>query len=251
MDAYQADGSLKAKLRRRFVRFAARRPARAPGQPMVSFAFDDVPASATETGARILEDRGLKGTFYVAAGLAETDAVVGHIAGAEAFQRLAKAGHEIGCHTYSHRDCGQASADDAVADVQKNAETLAAWGLPPAQSFAYPFGDVAPGPKRALAKRFALMRALHHGLVEAGSDLNQAPAVGVEGPGGEALAMTWLGRAKQRRAWLILATHDVDDEPTPWGCTPGALARIADAALAAGFEVVTVWEGARRVGARP
>src|SRR5580658_4463421 len=220
MDAYQADGSLQAKLRRRLVRFAARRPARAPGRPMISFAFDDVPVTATETGARILEERGLKGTFYVAAGLAETDSAVGRIAGAQAFQRLAAAGHEIGCHTYSHRDCGQAAAHDAVADVQKNAEALAAWGLPPAQSFAYPFGDVALGPKRALAKRFALMRALHHGLVEAGSDLNQAPAVGVEGPGGEALAMTWLGRAARRRAWLILATHDVDETPTPWGCTP-------------------------------
>ena len=76
-------------------------------------------------------------------------------------RRLADAGHEIGCHTYSHLDCGQAAACDAVEDVARNAETLAAWGVGRPTTFAYPFGDVAPATKRAMAPRFALMRALH------------------------------------------------------------------------------------------
>ena len=57
---YHADASWRGKLRRRTVRLAARRPARAPRGPMISFAFDDVPASAAETGAAILERRGLQ-----------------------------------------------------------------------------------------------------------------------------------------------------------------------------------------------
>ena len=44
---------------------------------MISFGFDDVPASAAEIGAAILEKRGLKGTYFVAAALAGTDAVTG------------------------------------------------------------------------------------------------------------------------------------------------------------------------------
>ena len=36
------------------------------GRPMVTFTFDDVPASACERGARILEQHGARGTFYVA-----------------------------------------------------------------------------------------------------------------------------------------------------------------------------------------
>jgi peptidoglycan/xylan/chitin deacetylase (PgdA/CDA1 family) len=248
MEAYQADSSWRAKIRRRAVRFSSRRPARAPAGPMLSFAFDDVPASATEAGAQILERRGLRGTYYIAAALAACEAVTGPMAEPVAVQRLAEAGHEIGCHTYSHLDCGQAAPADAVEDVALNARTLEAWGLPRPTTFAYPFGDVAPATKRALAGRFELMRALHPGLVTAGADLNQAPAVGVEGPGGEALALRWLQRAAHRKAWLILCTHDVADAPSAWGCTPATLARLADAAIDAGFEVVTVAEGARRVG---
>ena len=247
-DVYHADRSWRAKFRRRAVGRASRRPARAPARPMLSFAFDDVPATAADTGAAILDARGLKATFYVAAALEATDAVTGPMADIAAVQRLAAAGHEIGCHTYSHLDCGQAAACDAVEDVARNAETLIGWGLPRPTTFAYPFGDVAPATKQALAARFTLMRALHHGVVTAGADLNQAPAVGVEGPDGEALAMRWLERAASRNAWLILCTHDVAEAPSPFGCTPGALARLADAALAEGFEVVTVAEGAARVG---
>ena len=246
-DAYHADTSWRAKLRRRTVRLASRRPARAPRRPMLSFAFDDVPASAAETGAKILEQRGLRGSYYVAAALAGTDAPTGRMACADAVRRLAEAGHEIGCHTYSHLDCGQATAHDAVEDVARNGETLTAWGLPRPTTFAYPYGDVAPATKRALAGRFDLMRALHQGLITAGADLNQAPSVGVEGPDGEALALRWLDRLAERPAWLILTTHDVAEAPSPWGCTPASLERLLDAALADGIDVVTVAEGVARV----
>jgi peptidoglycan/xylan/chitin deacetylase (PgdA/CDA1 family) len=249
-EAYHADRSWRARVRRRTVRLTNRRPARAPAGPMISFTFDDVPASATETGAAILERQGLRGAFYVAAALAGTSAPNGQIADAGAVQRLAAAGHEVGCHTYSHLDCGQAAAADAIEDVARNADTLIGWGLPRPSTFAYPFGDVAPATKRALAARFTLLRALHPGLIEQGSDLNQAPAVCVEGPGGEAHALLWLHRAARRKAWLILCTHDVADDPSPWGCTPATLERLSKTAVDAGFDVVTVAEGARRLRER-
>jgi peptidoglycan/xylan/chitin deacetylase (PgdA/CDA1 family) len=248
VEAYQADSSWRAKIRRRTVRLAARRPAAAPPGPMVSFVFDDAPATAVDTGAAILERHGLRGSFYIAAALAGTDAAVGRMAEPEAVRRLAETGHEIGCHTFSHLDCGQAAPCDAVEDVARNTEALSAWGVGRPATFAYPFGDVAPATKRALAGRFALLRALHPGLIGAGADLNQAPAVPVEGPGGEALGLAWLRRAVQRQAWVILCTHDVADDPSPWGCTPATLERLVTAALELGLEAVTVAEGARRVG---
>jgi peptidoglycan/xylan/chitin deacetylase (PgdA/CDA1 family) len=247
---YHPDRTLKGKLRRRLVRLAHRRPVQAGlNRPMISFSFDDAPASAADAGANILEARGHRGTYYISAALAGHSGPMGRYANAEEISRLAKAGHEIACHTYSHLDCGQAGGVEATDDAALNAEVLAAWGAPPISSFAYPYGDVSGPAKLALAGRFSTLRALHHGLIETGSDLNQAPAVGVEGPDGEGTAMRWMMRAAARKAWLILYTHDVAEAPSEWGCTPAALERLVDAAEKLGFDVVTVAEGAGRIGA--
>jgi hypothetical protein len=86
-------------------------------------------------------------------------------------------------------------------------------------------------------------------LIEKGADLNQLPAVGIEGPDGEETARHWLRKAKAANAWLILFTHDVVDTPSEFGCTPATLERIAAQVVLDGFDVVTVAEGARRMGA--
>ncbi|MCY1648427.1 oligosaccharide deacetylase HfsH [Caulobacter sp. SL161] len=249
VDAYEPDRSLKGKLRRRLIRLAHRRPAKvALERPMVSFSFDDAPATACEAGAGALEARGLRGTYYFAAGLTGRDGPMGRYATGEDARRLHEAGHEIACHTYSHLDCGQSSRTETLADVDRNAESLAAWGAGDPVSFAYPYGDVAAPAKTALSGRFKTLRALHHGLITDGVDLNQTPAVGIEGEDGEVVAKAWLDKAKARKAWLILYTHDVAEQPSQWGCTTEALERLIDRALADGFDVVTVAEGSRRIG---
>ncbi|HEY5411263.1 MAG TPA: polysaccharide deacetylase family protein [Caulobacteraceae bacterium] len=245
-----ADRSWKGKLRRRIARLEARRaaPGSPPG-PMVSFSFDDVPESAAGAGAEILERRGAKGTYFIAMGLAGQDGPMGRNIDAAEIRRLSGAGHEIGCHTYSHLSCGQAPPGLTTGDVERNRKALEALGVPDPVSFAYPYGEVSSRAKTALGGRYGLLRALHHGLIRKGCDLNQAPAVGIEGPGGEAVARRWLHRALTERAWLILYSHDVRPDPSPYGCTPETLARLVDEALEGGAEVVTVAEGCRRIGA--
>jgi peptidoglycan/xylan/chitin deacetylase (PgdA/CDA1 family) len=174
---------------------------------------------------------------------------MGRYADAAQVRALAAAGHEIADHTFSHLDCGQASLSQVSAEEDRNVAALTEWTGTPPVSFAYPYGDVASPAKRALAGRFSTLRALHHGVIADGTDLNQAPAVGVEGADGEAVARRWLAEAKTRKAWLILYTHDVADDPSPWGCTPKALATLIDEALAAGFEIDTVAAVARRLTA--
>jgi len=78
--------------------------------------------------------------------------------------------------------------------------------------------------------------------VHDGSDLNQLPAVGVEGEDGEANARRWIDRAVAENAWLILFTHDGRESPSAWGCTPGALDRLAAHARDAGCDIRTVGE---------
>lgn len=248
-EAYSADRSLKGKLTRRFARLTHRRPLPiTPTRPMISFSFDDAPLTAATAGAEILESRGVHGTYYVSASLAGSDTASGICAARDDYLRLAAMGHEIACHTYSHLDCGRATADEAAADVGRNLAVLAQWGLPLVDSFAYPYGDVSPGPKAAMAHCYSSLRGLHHGVIRQGCDMNQAPAVGIEGDEGEAAAWRWLREAEAKPAWLILFTHDVQSAPSPFGCTPKALSALADAAIGAGFEVLTVGAAARKLG---
>src|SRR5580704_13419128 len=70
--------------------------------PLVSFTFDDVPASAYTSGAAILEQHGMRGTFYIAAGtLGDMDSDW-RVIDREQVRALHARGHEIGCHTFSH-----------------------------------------------------------------------------------------------------------------------------------------------------
>lgn len=247
MEAYSADRSLRGKLRRRYTRLAYRKPLTlALDRPMLTFSFDDVPATAALSGAQVLEAAGLRGTFYICAGLEDGEGPMGRYGSSEDARRLAAAGHEVACHTYSHLDCGQADHATIAADVERNGAALAERGAPAPVSFAYPYGDVSFSAKRALGERFKTLRTVQAGLVESGADANQLPAVGIEGADGEARARVWMARAAQRKAWLILYTHDVAEAPSAWGCTPDALARLA--AEAGGFDVVTMAQGAARAG---
>jgi peptidoglycan/xylan/chitin deacetylase (PgdA/CDA1 family) len=245
-----ADSSLRGKLRRRRARLWRSRPLRvAPPVPIVSFTFDDIAESAAEAGAAALEARGVRGAFYISAALCGREGPMGRYADAEAVRRLAHAGHEIGCHTYTHLECGPADPDRLAREVEINAASLTELCGAPPETFAYPLGDVSCSAKRELAPRFRLMRALHPGLVSRGSDLDQAPSVPVDGPDGEARAALWIERAARRRSWLILCLHDVADRPSPWGCTPETLARLIDRAQQTGCEILPVARALDRIAA--
>ena len=244
MAAYEPDRSLRGKLRRRLALHHARRPApAAPPRGLVSFSFDDVPASAADAGAAVLERAGIRGSFFVATGLCGAEGHMGRFADAQDVSRLVAAGHEVGCHTARHVDLARISAAQMEAELDGNRDALAALGAAP-ETFAYPYGEVGFAAKRIAGRRFTLARTVQAGLVRRGSDLAQAPAVGIEGPEGEAVARRWMARAAAERAWLILFTHDVRPEPSPWGCTAEALERLVAEARALALQPVTVAEGA-------
>ncbi|ESQ83935.1 hypothetical protein AEAC466_11440 [Asticcacaulis sp. AC466] len=243
---YTADRSLYGKLRRRLARVVHARPAQLNlTRPLLTVSFDDAPSSAADTGAAILERHGARGTWFISAGLMGHDNHLGTMAGTDEIRALAAAGHEIACHTHNHIDCGKGSSPQITSDLDLNAAAFRREGFPEAVTFAYPYGDVSPQAKAILKERFTASRALHHGLITTGTDLNQAPAVGIEGADGEDVARTWLQRTAEQTAWLVLYTHDVRDTPSSWGCTPAVLDRLVTEAVEMGFDIVTFAEGAR------
>jgi hypothetical protein len=49
------------------------------------------------------------------------------------------------------------------------------------------------------------------------------------------------------RGWLVLYTHDVDDSPSAYGCTPGLLQAAVEAAVESGAELLTLDAGLARI----
>ena len=51
-----------------------------------------------------------------------------------------------------------------------------------------------------------------------------------------------------RKAWVIFYTHDIAEEPSPYGCTPRVFRELVDRARTFDCDIVTVAEGVKRIG---
>jgi len=220
-------------------------------QPLVSFTFDDIPDSAATAGARILEAYGARGTFYVSAGLLGRSHGPWRFVAEDALPRLVEAGHEIGCHTFSHPDVQRVSLAELADELDANAARLAAIDprIAP-ENFAYPYGGTGVAQKAAVARRFRSGRGTRHGLNHGRIDVAQLRAVSLYDHALTAAGLrSLITETVRRRAWLIFYTHDVADPPSGQGTSPALLAAALRDSIAAGCRVAPVRE-ALRLGTR-
>jgi peptidoglycan/xylan/chitin deacetylase (PgdA/CDA1 family) len=233
---------LREKLHQLHSRVSHRRPVSlALTRGIISFSFDDFPASAWRRGGAVLEANGVRGTYYVSMGLEgrpwhgdagfSRDDVAAVVAG----------GHELGCHTFSHRPCWQLSAAALDEDLDRNARHCRfALGEQPFASFAYPYGLASAAAKRLVGARFAAVRHIRKGINTGTVDLAELRAneISADTP---APALTRLvDRCRDRNGWLLMFTHDVSETPSPWGCTPALFADLVERAVASGCSVLPV-----------
>jgi peptidoglycan/xylan/chitin deacetylase (PgdA/CDA1 family) len=211
-------------------------------EPTVSFTFDDFPASAVSEALPILEACGMVATWYAASDLLGGPSAVGTIAGADRLRELHAAGHEIGDHTRRHLDARRVASDAYGRDIDENRRALAALvpGLA-VRSFAYPFGSVTVGAKRAAQARATTCRSTRAGIARGSVDLALLPANALyENATSLAAARDVIGRVREAGGWAIFYTHDVTEAPSPWGCTPASFSAITAAVARAGLRVRTV-----------
>lgn len=227
-------------------------------RPLVSFTFDDIPASAARNGGAVLDAHGIKGTFYVAAGLIGTRDEFWDLADTEDIRRLHTAGHEIGCHTRDHRKVDELSAHELAAQCDANLAALSAiCGDAAAQpftleNFAYPFGRQSLARKLQLQRRFTSCRSVYEGVNAGRIDLAMLRVTELYDrtltP--DKLAQT-LDTAAARNGWVIFYTHDVTDAPSWIGASPALMDSVVVAAKARGFDCVPVRQALARIGVPP
>lgn len=239
--AYAPSRDLISKVRRRLTAERAARPVRfAFEQPIFSVTFDDFPASAADAGARILERHGARGTYYASSKMANVDGPCGPGFAPSDIARLARTGHEVGCHSATHADCARRDIFSSLEDLARNRDALMAMGAPAPRTHAYPYGETSSELKDNLPPRLMSARGILPGLNSGPGDLAQLRAFPLFGDGGIARVMDALKQGAKRNAWVIGFTHDIADKPSPWGATAAELDLLLREAHKLGYVVLPV-----------
>ena len=186
----------------------------------VTLTFDDARPSQVDAGVPLLDEFGVKATFFVLPD--------GLRARTEAWKRAAAAGHEIANHSMTHPCSGnfpwaRERALENFTLARMRAELLSAnaavqeqIGILPT-TFAYPCGQKFTGKGRTLQSYVPLVAELFTAgrgwLDEAPNDpriCDLAQVLGVEADNkGFDRIRPLLEQAVERGAWLVLAGHDV------------------------------------------
>lgn len=243
--------ALQARISNRLSRHLCTAPFRLRNKgPMVSFTFDDTPRSAAAVGVPILDAYGARATFYVAGGL--VDKWSGHWDGisADEIVKLHRQGHEIACHTFSHTPTTDLDSTALANEIGDNRRYLLA--LDPSiriENFAYPYGLGSVLRKGQLRKTFRSSRGIVPGVNSAVVDLQfllAAPLINRDIDRDEVDRL--FNEAVEKNGWLIFYSHDVADEPSPYGCSPTLLRHALDAAVRRNVEILSVAEALRAAG---
>jgi len=218
--------------------------------PIVSFTFDDAPVTAFREGRGILKQFGARATYYVSLGLLDAETEVGKIASVGDLARAVDEGGELGCHTFDHLDAWHTSSATFMASVARNGQALHRM-LPSARftTFAYPKSGAKLSLKLALGITFMCCRGGGQATNADSADLNLLKACFVDRRTGidTEFIRTLVDYNADRRGWLILATHDVAADPSPYGCTPEFLETIAQYASRSGALLLPVGEACARL----
>lgn len=236
--------------RRKFDQWVARLSGRHvvtySGAPVVSISFDDYPKSALDIGGEILAEAGVRATYFASFGLADTDSAVGPIGSAADLASCVARGHELGCHTYEHLDCGIARKRQIIASLAYNQYMATAHGAPQMRQFAYPWGGVNAATKRAVMEHYQSARTVRQGINVGRIDLGLLKAVPLYSRC-MAASRDYLDALHSSGGWLIYYLHDVAEMPSPYGCTPAELRMIIFSARMLGFRFAPIGEVVERL----
>jgi len=218
-------------------------------EPLVSFTFDDFPRTAYTVGGSILERYGAHGTYYAACGLMNTRNQLGEQFRLEDVDALLEEGHELASHTFSHISSRSVSCDNFCDDVKLGNDAVEKLSGIHSGNFAYPFGHVTLATKRSLANSVTSARSIFPGCNGPEIDLNLLRANSLYG-GLEELQRVeeLIAENIQRNGWIIFYTHDVQAQPSAFGCTPALFEAAVAHAAHAGCRILPVQEAVEQTG---
>jgi peptidoglycan/xylan/chitin deacetylase (PgdA/CDA1 family) len=236
---------VQGRLRKASVRFLFKRPLVLNADfPVISFTFDDFPRSALLEGGRILHRYNALGTYYVSLrlmgkqGLGETMFLL------EDLKAVLEQGHELGCHTFGHCHSSKTNPEDFENSIIENRQALSKF-LPEAslKTLSYPSSRPRPATKRRAARYFMCCRGGGQSQTfNAGTaDLNTLSTFFLERSRDDPDAVkNLIDRNRRERGWLIFATHDISECPSPYGIKPDFFEQVVQWAVESGARILPV-----------
>jgi peptidoglycan/xylan/chitin deacetylase (PgdA/CDA1 family) len=210
---------------------------------VISFTFDDFPRSALLNAGAILRERGLAGTYYASFGLMGKKAPTGEIFTREDLDELVRQEHELACHTFDHYDSWETAPLEFEASILRNQRAVGE-RLPGTRlrSLSYPISYPRPRTKRCTEKYFSCARGGGQTFNAGTVDLNYLKAFFIEQSRDnfDAIKLTIDGNACAK-GWLIFATHDVCNQPTRFGSTPGFFEKVVNYAIQSKATILPVF----------
>ncbi len=193
--------------------------------PMVSFTFDDLPKSAATTGAATGD--------------------------AEDIMALHHRGHEIACHTFSHKRACDLDAASLAEEIERNRQYFRA--IDPSikvENFPYPWGYGSLVRKQQLRTVFQSCRSIVPGVNSGTVDLQFLRAMPLIDRRIDCERIERaFDEAQTNNGWLIFYTHDVADRPSPYGCSPALMNHALEAASRRKIPILNMAEALRCAGA--
>ena len=213
------------------------------GWSAVSITFDDVPRNVLENAVPLLEEHGVRGTFYVAPGMPGAGTIV---LGEQDVRSLVAAGHHVGCHSMTHYSLREGTAAGLHRDAIEGKRALArVTGQAGTDHFAFPYGAVSPRAKELLSRTFATMRTSTRGINTGRVDLTYlraenlySGASGLDLQGAERL----VNSTATNGGWLIFYTHGVGDRPGPYDTSTDDFRRVLEVVVRSTLPVLSVAE---------
>jgi peptidoglycan/xylan/chitin deacetylase (PgdA/CDA1 family) len=204
---------------------------------LLSLTFDDGRMSQYSAGWPVLQQYGMKATFYIiSSGLSG-----GWFMTPNEIQSLYTAGNEIGSHTVSHPYLTQLSSNQRTTELSQSQIDLQNIIGVPVKNFASPYGDYTESVVSQIHTYYRSHRTTNLGY-NAKSNFNPdylliqhiTPTVTA------ADVSAWIQEAQQRKAWLVIMHHSIEANPDADSTTPELFGSQMSAIYTSGIPVVTV-----------
>lgn len=224
-----------------FSRFYQKKVSLKLKEPLISFTFDDIPRSAIENGEALLRKYNYSGTYYISLGLMENEGFDFSRDDSRILNKIVDRGGELACHTYSHLHFFKANRQKIFSDLQKNQSSIE--NFVPGYKFkniSFPFGEQTLKARRIFRDKFRSARSVYRGINSGNVDLNCLKSVRLYENNSLPIIFSIINEAVEKKAWIIFYTHDVMDNPTEIGCSPGYFEEVVRYCHEKKLKVLTV-----------